>query len=723
MTRALPKTIYIYLAAILTLLGMALSASAQNNPQRISDRLYPLYVKAYNLRKTPAALPIAETLRRSAIAAGDRYGECFAMQIQFLYEYYQPGNLDGLERALQPYMDKVRAYGFMSQYYYAVSMKTAYYTREKRYIEAFQYLREQTQLAEQRHDREGQCALYRMTGVIQHFRGELSQAIASYTQAIDMYLQYGYRRYISREYLSIADCYRMECNYEQLAATAERALPYCVTGADRANAAIYACYGYFMLGRYAEFVNRYEYLAEHKQKLDNSYVVMNKAIEACHAIYYHRNADAMRYIGEIAEVSPEESCRLYAAYYKYNGDYVRSIEYMQKLILARCELNAQTFAHDKASRDRIFSNQKLEAERQRIIERNVQLQLDNAQMSLHNSSLELGRSRDGARLARLEAERNALRYSHQQLRTRQLRDSIAAQRIVQQAKDRRLRMEHFVQLLLLAVAALIMLMTFVYIMRKRILARRLGEANRRLDESIAELNVAMDRAQQSDRMKTLFIQNMSHELRTPLNAVVGFSQLLTSDDSGLGEDEKRSMTKYIADNSDLLTTLVNDILDMTELQSGRYNINIETVAVNEMCRETIATVRHRLADGVLLRLDSPLPDAYTVRTDPHRVRQVLINLLTNAEKNTAEGSITLAASLKSHPGMLTLAVADTGRGVPKDKQRDIFKRFNKLDLDKQGTGLGLDICSTIVEKLGGEIAIDPEYTSGARFWFTIPLAQ
>lgn len=206
-----------------------------------------------------------------------------------------------------------------------------------------------------------------------------------------------------------------------------------------------------------------------------------------------------------------------------------------------------------------------------MIERNMQLQLTNAHMTLDNSSLELNRMREAARLAKIEREHNQLHYNHQQLRTKQLSDSIASQRLLSQTRERKLRIEHFAQFLIIAVALVLMLITTIHVLRKRFLVKRLNDANAKLDKSINELNVAMDRAQESERIKTLFLQNMSDDLRTPLNAIVGFSRLLTHDDNGLNEDEKKEIAKVIVDNSDVLTTLVNDILDMAEQRSRAAN--------------------------------------------------------------------------------------------------------------------------------------------------------
>ena len=707
--------------AVLALSGMARPACAQNNPQRISDRFYPMYVRAYNMRKSPASLAVADSLRKASIAAGDRRGEVFALSIPFLYEFYRPNNIARLEKAMKPFQQKAMDYGFTNLYYYAISMKVAYFTREHMYIEALLYLKAQSELAEKRGHGEKVWAQYRMLGVIQHFRGELSQAIGSYQDAIDSYKRNGTPRYISREYLSIADCYRMMCDYERLLKAADEAMPYCVTQGDRNNVYVYKCYGNFMLGRDQEFLDGCKYLDSHKQSIDNGYVFMNTALKACRAMFDGDDAEALKLIREVDKASPEEGSRLYIAYYSRKGDYKEAIEYMMRIAAARYEEGEETFRYDQRSVDRIFRDQKLEAERQRIISRNTQLSLLNAQMSLRNSSLELGRRRDAARLADAAAAQSMLSANNQRLVTRQLRDSIATQQLVQLSKNRRQRMERFVYLAILVMAVAAMIMTLIYSLFKRMLAKRLLVANGSLNETICSLNVAREKAQESERMKTLFIQNMSHEIRTPLNAIVGFSQLITDADSGLGNAEKKEMAGYIADNSEMLTTLVNDILDISTLQSGKFSLDMSRVEVNAACRETLETVRHRLQEGVELRFETDLPDGFLVNTDRHRVRQVLINMLTNAEKNTSAGSITLKCSRRANPGMLTFIVTDTGIGVPRELQERIFQRFQKLDACKQGTGLGLDICRNIARCLGGEIDIDHEYTGGARFWFTIPI--
>ena len=230
-----------------------------------------------------------------------------------------------------------------------------------------------------------------------------------------------------------------------------------------------------------------------------------------------------------------------------------------------------------------------------------------------------------------------------------------------------------------------------------------------------ELIEARKRAEMSDKMKSIFIQNMSHEIRTPLNAIVGFSQLMLSPDMELGKEEREEFGNIIRTNSELLTTLVGDIISLSELESGRYKTNLHKVNVNRLCNNALTTVKHRCKTGVEMVFDKQLDDNYTITTDEQRVSQVLINYLTNAIKYTEKGSITISAKADEAEGIVTFSVTDTGIGIPLDKQKDIFERFMKLDDFHQGTGLGLNICSLIAEKLGGEVGIDHTYTNGSRF--------
>ena len=228
-----------------------------------------------------------------------------------------------------------------------------------------------------------------------------------------------------------------------------------------------------------------------------------------------------------------------------------------------------------------------------------------------------------------------------------------------------------------------------------------------------------DAQKKSDR-KSRFIQNMSHDIRTPLNAIVGFSQLLALPDGTLTEEEKEEYSSHIFNNSNMLMMLVDDILNISDVESGNYHITKRPVAVNDLCVNTLKSVEYRVPIGVNMYYTSDVENDAVINTDGRRVQQVLINFLTNACKHTAEGEIHLECRVKEIPRQIRFSVIDTGEGVDPAMADDIFERFTKLNT-VEGTGLGLNICRTISKALGGEVKLDKSYTGGAKFDFILPL--
>ena len=282
-------------------------------------------------------------------------------------------------------------------------------------------------------------------------------------------------------------------------------------------------------------------------------------------------------------------------------------------------------------------------------------------------------------------------------------------------RDRRASVERWVFLLVtILLVGVLLLLTF----RVRNLRR-----NKVKDEQrIAELKVANERALAADAAKTRFVQNMSHEIRTPLNAIVGFSQLLSLPDGSFPTEEKEEFSSHIVNNTKMLMMLIDDILNASAMDAHQYSITYEDGECNFMCQAAISSAEHRLQPGVRMYYAPESEEPFTFRTDPHRVQQVLINLLTNACKHTEKGEIRLSSSRTEHPGYVTFSVTDTGPGIPADKADAIFERFVKLNEFVQGTGLGLNICREIADRLGAKIYLDTNYTEGgARFVFMVPV--
>ena len=237
-----------------------------------------------------------------------------------------------------------------------------------------------------------------------------------------------------------------------------------------------------------------------------------------------------------------------------------------------------------------------------------------------------------------------------------------------------------------------------------------------------ELEIARDKAEKANAMKSAFIANMSHEIRTPLNAIVGFSQLLTEPEMELTDEEKVEYGGYIKVNSDTLLNLVNDILQISKMDAKSMEFNIVDADMAEICKTGAESARANLNPGV--SIETKLPDhPVPVQTDVLRLLQVFNNLLSNAKKFTEHGTITVALEDSPEPDEIRISVTDTGCGIPTDKADYVFQRFKQIDSFKQGTGLGLSITRSIIENLGGRIWLDTDYHNGARFVFTHPTRQ
>ena len=228
-----------------------------------------------------------------------------------------------------------------------------------------------------------------------------------------------------------------------------------------------------------------------------------------------------------------------------------------------------------------------------------------------------------------------------------------------------------------------------------------------------------ERANDSGRLKSVFLANMTHEIRTPLNAIVGFSDLLQAIDS---PDDKKEMIRVIHNNCDMLLRLVNDILVLSSADSNVMEIIPEDIDAAREFDDLCQSLAQRVQEpGVEFIKDNPYTTLLT-RLDAARINQVLTNFVTNAVKYTHEGHIRIGYRVEERGGRQGLYAycEDTGSGIPADQQGRIFERFVKLNDFVQGTGLGLSICKAIIEKCGGEIGVDSEEGKGSTFWFWIP---
>lgn len=225
---------------------------------------------------------------------------------------------------------------------------------------------------------------------------------------------------------------------------------------------------------------------------------------------------------------------------------------------------------------------------------------------------------------------------------------------------------------------------------------------------------ARDKAEASDRLKSAFLANMSHEIRTPLNAIVGFSSLLTSTENAA---EKELYNSLIGHNNKLLLNLINDVIDLSKIESGYLELRPDWVNLTELLDESVAEYAHQVPSGVELLTNYPAHDSL-VELDRLRIKQILSNFLSNALKNTTTGHVEIFYEVDHQS--VRIGVKDTGRGIPQNMLEKIFERFEKLDSFAQGAGLGLPICKLIVEKMNGRILVDSQLGIGTTFIIELP---
>ena len=253
------------------------------------------------------------------------------------------------------------------------------------------------------------------------------------------------------------------------------------------------------------------------------------------------------------------------------------------------------------------------------------------------------------------------------------------------------------------VAIVLLVIWIITLMRGR---RQLKKANDEIAEAYQQTKKALE-------VKTAFMKSMKHEIRTPLNGIMGFSQLLSS--MYTADEQAHQMTEVIEKQSMLLAKIIDDILEIADADTVKPKI--ENCAIDEIVESSMATARQVVNADVAFAY-KPFSTGVVISTDSHILQTILVKVLDNAAKFTKQGSITVLTKQIEHG--ISFIVEDTGSGIPADKTETVFDQFTKLDEFSQGTGMGLTLCRTIIQKLNGKIFVDTSYSGGCRMIIEIP---
>lgn len=665
-----------------------------------------------NNLKNKSCLLTADTLMQRAILLGDKKAQCLALTIKTRH-YSATQNLEEMKNAVDELKKKGRETGLLQYYYYGWNMLITAYLNNHRHITAMDMSKKMLSEAKKDKHPYGIYTSLLTAGNIYHIRQEYNVAAQKYLEAynyVNSHMEHfnntSIAKILALEYINIKkydEAERMLKEWEKMSMQPNK----------MKDVYTVKCMIDFEKGDYDKFNKDYATLQQYAQK-DNSSI---KKQEHSLVKFYKTLVDkdfskAQTLIDNIRTKDSTIIHKRQEMLYEHTGDYKKAYEYRKKIALLDYEERTRISTTDIAEMSSQLDVLKVEDEAKQLLLENQRLQLNNTELALNNANLELEKLNSRQEKENIKHQNESLKQKNKELEL--IRKSViqAQEKAELEKKNEQIRTTNRI-----IIVALLLCMTFgIWMWHTN---RQRKKMNRIITAQNKKLIEANEKVKAADKMKNAFLQNISHEIRTPMNAVVGFAQILTMPGMDISDEEKEDLRDRVMHNSELLTTLINDLLDFSMIERGKLQINKTTVKVNQLLQSTLASVTHRCPNGIKLYYTSNLTDEETIFTDGKRLQQVLINFLTNSCKNTTKGEIHLHCE-KADYDMLRFSVTDTGIGIPEDKIDTIFQRFEKLDNFKQGTGLGLNICQMIAHLLDGSIWIDKEYTMGARFVFDLP---
>lgn len=707
MKRFIGHTILILLAEIFLFCPTTMS---QNNPYKINDQLYSYYQKCNSAIRKPEVLLMADTLFHMAKKKGDVKAQCLALNLKSDH-YYHTDNIIALLKEKEKVADFARKTPYKQYIFGAWNRIITYYLRNWEYDTALIELKKYQSEALRLNNSYGIGQSYIQLGDV-YFQQKMPQIAAQqYQQAVDYYKSAGKHNELYYPYYTLATCYTTLNDYKKAEEYTLKSIELSPNAKAKASAHLNLLRIYIRTKDFAKAEEVIRALKHYKESdilqtgaLQNYYIIM-----ATYFIQTKKYDDAMTYGDSIKNLQIQ--WELKSRIYEKMKDFETAYTYQLNSALMRDSLFQARNNELLANYNARFNNQKLELEKKQLTLQNTEMRLNRLQdrekmmllekeqtrIELENRNLQLEQQQTAIELEKAETQKQRLEVIHKQEQLQRIK-------MEQETNQRKIWVVFSILILISGFSS-------IYAFTRRQHARHL-----KIEKDAAEK--ARQQAEKADKLKSAFLQNLSHEIRTPLNAIIGFNDLLNDADAEFSEEERSELLGHLHTNTYLLLTLVNDVLDLSKLESGNYSISLSSVVLPELCQSTLAGVAHRVAEGVRLELKQPDTEII-LNTDAQRLQQILTNLLVNACKYTSQGSIVLAYEIAGTS--IIFSVTDTGCGIDKEKGELIFQRFEKLNSMNPGFGLGLSICRSLTTLLGGKIYLDTQYTGGARFVVELPL--
>ena len=689
---------YTNILILLLLTGLFIPAGAQNNPYKIDDSLYPFFQRATKSRTYPQGLLIADTLYAEATKKKDKKAQCLALTIPVSF-YYSSGNYEKLEQAATKLKEEARKNNYLQYYYSAYTSEINWLLNNGHSLRALHKAEEMKEQAFKDQHNYGIFSCIRTLGHIYYMRQNSEVAAEYYKNALEYMLKHLPEQDPSYLYMNLAEYYRKKDEGEVALEYNEKAVKTAKTNESRVASLMDKCQTLYSMDRIDDFNTCYEECLQ----LVEQYGVIRKSallrLRICKLVLDKKYDQA--YIAADSIGSPLQVYQILHVLYLKSGDYEKAYTYNKLIHKHQDSINRLVQSTDIAELNAQIGNERMKLDAKA-------LEYKNAALNLRNTQLELERTKSQSELEKINAENSKLVLKNRNLELARLNVEAEKQKAI--LKEQQSASQHYIVTLSLVLSFLFLFTCFLifYLYRRRRTMAILQEKNE-------ELTVARDHAEESDRMKSFFIQNMSHEIRTPLNAIVGFSNLLATTED---EEKKQKFINIIENNNQLLLQLIGDILDLAKVEANTLEFIYKPTNLNELVRGIEETMRTKVQQGVVLNYTLGMADC-CIETEPNRLSQVLINLLTNACKFTSKGSITFGYEVQDNE--ICFFVRDTGCGISKEGQARIFQRFTKLNSFAQGTGLGLSISKSIIEKMKGRIGVESKGEGkGSTFWFTVP---